>query len=325
MPKLIIQIPCYNEAGTLAVTLAELPRSVAGFDHVEWLIVDDGSEDETVRVALENGVDHVVRHNRNRGLAQAFMTGLDACLRQGADVIVNTDADNQYCSADIPKLTAPVLSGEADMVIGARPIEQIKHFSPIKKLLQRLGSWVVRVTSKTNVADATSGFRAISRAAAQRIVVFTEYTYVLETIIQAGQKNMAVRSVPVRVNADLRPSRLIKSVPAYIRRSILTIVRIFVIYRPARFFVVIALIPLVAGLLIGLRFLVPYAMGEGQGHIQSLILASILIIVGFQTFLVAFLADLMAANRKLLEDVRFMQKNEGEPLSSFDHEVKAPN
>jgi glycosyltransferase involved in cell wall biosynthesis len=312
MPKLIIQIPCYNEAGTLAVTLAELPRSVPGFNRVEWLIVDDGSTDDTARVAFENGADHVVRHNRNRGLAQAFMSGLDACLRHGADVIVNTDADNQYCAADIPKLTAPVLSDEADMVIGARPIEQIEHFSPIKKLLQKLGSWVVRVTSRTAVTDATSGFRAISRAAAQRFVVFTEYTYVLETIIQAGQKNMVVRSVPVRVNTDLRPSRLIKSIPSYVRRSILTIVRIFVIYRPARFFGTIGLVLFGAGFLIGLRFLFYYAMGDGRGHIQSLILASILLTMGFQTILIAFLADLMAANRKLLEDVRFMQKSDGQ-------------
>jgi glycosyltransferase involved in cell wall biosynthesis len=311
MSKLIIQIPCYNEAGTLAVTLAELPRSVPGFDRVEWLIVDDGSEDDTVRVALESGVDHVVRHNRNRGLAQAFMTGLDACLARGADVIVNTDADNQYCAADIPKLTAPVLSGEVDMVIGARPIDQIAHFSAVKKLLQKLGSWVVRVTSRTDVADAPSGFRAISRGAAQRFVVFTEYTYVLETVIQAGQKNMVVRSVPVRVNADLRPSRLIKSIPSYIGRSILTIVRIFVIYRPARFFGTIALILFGAGFLIGLRFLVYYAMGDGRGHIQSLILAGILLTMGFQTFLMAFLADLMAANRKLIEDIRYMQKTKG--------------
>ena len=325
MPKLVIQIPCYNEAGTLAVTLAELPRSVPGFDRVEWLIIDDGSTDDTIRVALENGVDHVARHNHNRGLAQAFMTGLDACLHHGADVIVNTDADNQYCAADIPKLTAPVLSGEADMVIGARPIEQIEHFSSVKKLLQKLGSWVVRVTSRTDVADAPSGFRAITRSAAQRLVVFTEYTYVLETVIQAGQRNMVVRSVPVRVNADLRPSRLVRSIPSYVRRSILTIVRIFVIYRPARFFGTIGLILFGAGFLIGLRFLFYYATGDGRGHIQSLILAGILLTMGFQTFLVAFLADVMAANRKLLEDVRFMQKSRGETLPSFEHEIKRPN
>ena len=320
MPKLIIQIPCYNEASTLAITLAELPRSVPGFDRVEWLIVDDGSEDGTVRVALENGVDHIVRHTRNQGLARAFMSGITACLRLGADVIVNTDADNQYCAADIPKLTAPVVAGEADMVIGARPIEQIKHFSPIKKLLQKLGSWIVRATSRTNVADAPSGFRAISRAAAQRFVLFNDYTYTLETIIQAGQRYMLVRSVPIRTNADLRPSRLIKSIPSYITRSIFTIVRIFVIYRPVRFFGTIALLLFGTGFLIGLRFLYYYAAGNGSGHIQSLILASVLLTMGFQTFLVAFIADLLAANRKLLEDVRLMQKMHEHDLVSYSRE-----
>ena len=204
-------IPCYNEAGTLATTLAELPHSVPGFDCVEWLVVDDGSTDDTVRVALENGVHHVVRHNRNRGLAFAFMTGLNACLKKGADVIVNTDADNQYCAADIPKLTALALADQVDMVIGARPIDHIEHLSLVRKLLQKLGSWVVRFTSKTDVADAPSGFRAISRSAAQRLVVFNEFTYTLETIIQAGQKNMVVKSVPIPryLNRRLRPSRVV--------------------------------------------------------------------------------------------------------------------
>jgi glycosyltransferase involved in cell wall biosynthesis len=308
MPKLIIQIPCYNEAETLPITLAELPRSVPGFDCVEWLIVDDGSEDETVTCAVENGVDHIVRHNQNRGLACAFMSGLDACLHYGADVIVNTDADNQYCAADIPKLTAPVLDGQADMVIGARPIAEVAHFSPIKKLLQKIGSWVVRLTSKTNVADAPSGFRAISRLAAQQFVLFSDYTYALETIIQGGQKNMSIRSVPIRVNANLRPSRLITSLLTYVRRSILTIVRIFVIYRPARFFGAIALVLFGAGFLLGLRFLIHWAIGNGTGHVQSLILAGALLTIGFQTGLVAILADLIAANRKLLEEIRFLQR-----------------
>jgi glycosyltransferase involved in cell wall biosynthesis len=316
MSKLIIQIPCYNEANTLRVTLAELPRSVPGFHCVEWLVVDDGSEDDTVRVALDHGVNHVVRHTRNRGLAQAFMTGLDACLRHAADVIVNTDADNQYCAADIPKLTAPILAGHADIVIGARPIEQIEHFSPIKKMLQKLGSWVVRLISKADVADAASGFRAISRPAAQRLVVFDNYTYTLETLIQAGQKNMLVRSVPVRVNPELRPSRLVKSIPSYVWRSTLTIIRIFVIYRPARFFGGIAILLFSIGFVIGLRFLFYYMRGE-TGHVQSLILASILLITGFQTFLMAFIADLQAANRKLLEDVRFMQKDRASSSPAF--------
>jgi len=303
--KLIIQIPCYNEAETLAVTLAALPRKVPGFDVVEWLVIDDGSEDQTVRVALQHGVDHVVRHTRNCGLARAFMTGLQACTRLGADVIVHTDADNQYCAEDIPKLTTPILTGQADIVVGARPIESIKHFSPLKKMLQKLGSYVVRVASRTSIPDAPSGFRAFSREAAQHLVVFNEYTYTLETIIQAGQKNMAIRSVPIRVNEDLRPSRLVKSIPSYINKSIATIVRIFVVYRPFRFFGTIGLVLFAAGFLIGLRFLYYYFTGDGSGHVQSLILASVLLGMGFQTLLVAFVADLLAANRKLLEDVRY--------------------
>ena len=306
--KLIIQIPCLNEAGTLAMALKDLPRQVPGFDVVEWLIIDDGSTDDTVRVALENGVDHVVRHTRNQGLARGFMTGLDACLRLGADVIVNTDADNQYNAADIPVLTAPILAGTADIVVGARPIETIEHFSPLKKMLQKLGSWVVRVASNTDIPDAPSGFRAMSRAAAQRLMVFNDYTYTLETIIQAGQKNMAITSVPIRVNGDLRPSRLVKSIASYIKRSIITIIRIFVIYQPFRFFVSIGLVLFGAGFLIGLRFLWKYFGGDGDGHVQSLILSGVLLGMGFQTFLVAFLADLLAANRKLMEDVRFELK-----------------
>lgn len=303
--KLIIQIPCHNEAGTLAIALAALPRQVPGFASVEWLIIDDGSTDDTVAVARANGVDHVVRHTRNQGLARGFMTGLDACLLLGADVIVNTDADNQYNADDIPALTKPILEHRADIVVGARPIETIEHFSPVKKMLQKLGSWVVRVASNTDVPDAPSGFRAVSRTAAQHLMVFNDYTYTLETIIQAGQKNMAITSVPIRVNGDLRPSRLVKSIPSYIKRSIVTIVRIFIIYRPFRFFGAIGAVLFGAGFLLGLRFLWKYLGGEGDGHIQSLILAAALLIMGFQTFLVAFLADLLAANRKLLEDVRY--------------------
>ena len=271
---------------------------------MEWLVIDDGSTDDTVQVARDHGVDHVVQHTRNQGLARAFMTGLDACLRLGADVIVNTDADNQYNAADIPLLAAPVLAGKTDIVIGARPITEIEHFSPVKKLLQRLGSWVVRVASKTDIPDAPSGFRAISREAAERLMVFSNYTYTLETIIQAGQKNMAITSVPIRVNGDLRPSRLVKSIPAYIKRSIITIVRIFVIYRPFRFFGTIGITIFSVGFLIGLRFIWKWLEGQGDGHIQSLILASLLMGMGMQTILVAFLADLLAANRKLLEDIR---------------------
>ena len=255
MKKLIIQIPCYNEEKTLPVALAELPRSVPGVDVVEWLIIDDGCKDNTVQVALDHGVDHVVRFNKNQGLAKGFMAGLDRCLKLGADVIVNTDADNQYDARDIASLVAPVIAGEADMVIGARPIDDIEHFSATKKILQKVGSKVVRIASKTKVQDTTSGFRAISRNAAMRMNVFNEYTYTLETIIQAGQKNMAVISVPVRTNDFLRSSRLINTIPSYIRKSVATIFRIFVVYKPFRFFVVVGSIVLTLGILLGVRFL----------------------------------------------------------------------
>jgi len=306
--KLIIQIPCYNEAKTLAIALADLPRQIDGFDTVEWLVIDDGSSDETAAVAQANGVHHVVRHSVNLGLARAFMTGLDACQRLGADVIVNTDADNQYNAADIPALVAPILDGRADIVVGARPIDSIEHFSPVKKILQRLGSRVVRFASKTDIPDAPSGFRAISRRATQQLVVFNDYTYTLETIIQAGQRGIPIVSVPVRVNGDLRPSRLVKSIPSYLRRSIATIIRIFVIYRPFRFFGTIGAVLFICGTLIGLRFLWFYLQGDGEGHVQSLILGSILLGMGFQTILIAFVADLLAANRKLLEEIRYKQK-----------------
>jgi glycosyltransferase involved in cell wall biosynthesis len=321
--KLIIQIPCYNEAETLAVALSALPRKVPGFDVVEWLVVDDGSTDETVKVAQERGADHIVHHTRNQGLARAYMTGLETALQLGADCIVNTDADNQYCADDIPALVAPILEGRADIVIGARSIETIEHFSPLKKLLQRLGSWVVRVASKTDIPDAPSGFRAISAFAAKQLAVFNDYTYTLEMIIQAGQKNMAITSVPVRVNKTLRPSRLVKSIPSYIWRSIAVIVRIFVIYRPFRFFAWIGGLLFGFGFLVGLRFLWFYSRGEGYGHVQSLILASVLLGMGFQTFLIAFVTDLLAANRKLLEDVRYNLKILSNKLE--EHTKKDPN
>jgi glycosyltransferase involved in cell wall biosynthesis len=302
--KLIIQMPCFNEAGTLAIALAALPRHVKGFDKVEWLIIDDGSTDNTVEVAKECGVDHIVQHMGNKGLAVAFMTGIDNCLKLGADVIINTDADNQYNADNIPDLVTPILEQKAEMVIGARPIATIEHFSPAKKFLQKLGSWVVRGASKTNIPDAPSGFRAISRSAAQKLIVFSEYTYTLETIIQAGQKDISICSVPVDVNDDLRPSRLVKSIPSYIQRSIFTIIRIFVIYRPFRFFLTIGSLLMSVGVLISIRYLYFYFFRDGEGHIQSLILSAILIMMGFQTILVSFLADLLSANRKLLEDIR---------------------
>lgn len=310
MKKLIIQIPCYNEEETIAITLKELPREVPGFDRVEWLIIDDGCRDDTVRIAKEHGANHVVSFTKNRGLAKGFLAGLDACLRLDADVIVNTDADNQYLAADIPKLTQPIVEGQADIVVGARPIQEIAHFSPIKKALQKLGSFVVRRVSKTKVKDVTSGFRAMSRDAAMRLNVFNEYTYTLETIIQAGQKNMAVISVPIGTNADLRPSRLLKSIPSYIRKSVVTIFRIFVVYKPFRSFFSIGLTIFSVGFLLGLRFLGYYFADGGGGHIQSLILASVLLGIGFQTILVAFLADLLSVNRRLLEDVQYRLKKQ---------------
>jgi glycosyltransferase involved in cell wall biosynthesis len=312
--KLIIQIPCYNEEKTLALALAELPREVPGFDQVEWLIIDDGSTDATRRVAAENGVDHIVGYTRNQGLAKGFMLGLDACVRHGADVIVNTDADNQYDASYIPNLTQPILEGKADMVIGARPIKMIEHFSFAKKVLQRLGSSVVRKVSQTDIPDAPSGFRAFSRDAAMKLNVFNEYTYTLETIIQAGMKQMAVTSIPVEVNEDLRPSRLVKSISSYIKKSIITILRIFVVYKPFRFFLITGLILFGMGLILGLRFLYYYLFGNGSGHIQSVILAGVMMGIGFQTILVAFIADLLSVNRKLLEEVQYrIRKLESQP------------
>jgi glycosyltransferase involved in cell wall biosynthesis len=303
--KLIIQIPCYNEAESLPVALKELPREVPGFSSVEWLVINDGSTDGTAEVARELGVDHVVSFTKNQGLARGFLAGLDACLKLGADVIVNTDADNQYCGGDIHLLTTPIVDGKADIVVGQRPIDNIESFSPVKKMLQKLGSAVVRVVSRTNIPDAPSGFRAMSRDAAIRMNVFNEYTYTLETIIQAGQKNLAITSVPVRVNGQLRPSRLVKSVPSYLKKSVVTIVRIFVVYKAFRFFIALGLSLMAVGGMAGVRFLFYYFSGDGTGHIQSLIFASIMIGAGFQTMLTAFLADLLAVNRRLMEDVQY--------------------
>jgi glycosyltransferase involved in cell wall biosynthesis len=307
--KLIIQIPCLNEVQTLAIALGELPRHVEGFDQVEWLIIDDGSTDGTAEHARSLGADHVIRHPVNRGLASAFMTGLNTCLQLGADVIVNTDADNQYQAADIPKLTAPILARQADMVIGARPIDETEHFSWIKKRLQRLGSWAVRVASKTDVADAPSGFRAISRDAATRLNVFNAYTYTLETIIQAGLSNMRVVSVPIRTNPDLRPSRLVRSISSYVKRSLVTIFRVFVTYRPLALFFYVGSLFMVAGLAIGLRFLTFYLRDGGEGHVQSVIFASLCVTLGTILFMMGLVGDLVATNRKLLERISYQMKN----------------
>jgi glycosyltransferase involved in cell wall biosynthesis len=304
MTKLIIQIPCYNEERTLGTTLAELPRQLPDIDVIEWLIVDDGSQDGTVEVAKACGVDHIVRFPTNRGLAKAFMAGLEASLKAGADIIVNTDADNQYCAQDIPQLIQPILLRQAEIVVGARPISKIKHFSPIKKVLQKFGSWVVRLASNTNIADAPSGFRAFSREAAMQMNVFNEYTYTLETIIQAGQKGITITSVPIRTNGYLRPSRLVKSIPAYIKRSIFTILRIFMVYRPLRFFLLLGSVPFTAGFLLGVRWVIFFIQGTERTRIPSLILASILILIGFQLWMLGLVADLMSVNRKLMEEVQ---------------------
>ncbi len=304
MTKLIVQIPCYNEEETLGVTLSALPRQVPGVDIVEWLVIDDGSRDRTVEVAKECGVDHIISLSANQGLAKAFMVGLEACLTVGADIIVNTDADNQYCADDIPYLIAPILRGEAEIVVGERPISEIEHFSGAKKLLQKLGSWAVRLASNTDIPDAPSGFRAFSRSAALRLNVFNEYTYTLETIIQAGQKGMAITSVPVRTNPPLRPSRLVRSTPSYVWRSLFTILRIFMVYKPLRFFLFLGSVPFSMGVTLGIRWLVYFWLGTERTRVPSLILAAILILIGFQLWMLGLLADLLAANRKLMEEIQ---------------------
>lgn len=311
--KLIIQIPCLNERETLGIALAALPREVDGFVAVEWLVIDDGSSDDTADVARRCGADHVVRHPVNKGLAEAFMTGIDACLSLGADVIVNTDGDNQYNGSDIPKLTSAIIAGHADIVIGARPIDETTHFSWIKKKLQRLGSWVVRLASGTKVADAPSGFRAISREAAMRLNVFNAYTYTLETIIQAGQSNMRVASIPIRTNADIRPSRLMHSIASYVKRSLLTILRVFVIYRPFTFFATLGCTFGLAGMAAGARFLYFYMEGSGNGHVQSVIFSALCIMVGLILLVTGLFGELIATNRKLLEriDVRLQRLEYG--------------
>jgi glycosyltransferase involved in cell wall biosynthesis len=303
--KLIIQIPCFNEEETLPLTVADLPRDVPGVDVVEWLVIDDGSSDRTVEVAHELGVDHVVSHPHNRGLAAAFMTGLDACLRAGATVIVNTDADNQYQGSSIPDLVAPVLSGEAEMVVGERPIETIDDFSRSKKLLQRLGSSVVRRFSGTGVRDAASGFRAYTRDAAMRVQVFGRYTYTMETIVQAGSNGVVITSVPIGVNPKTRESRLVKSSSRYVWRSAQSIIRSFALYRPFRFFFLVGLVPFVMGALLLLRWLGLYLFEDDYtSRVPSLLGGIGLIVVAAQIWAVAFLADLQAANRRVLEDLR---------------------
>ena len=303
--KLIIQIPCFNEAETLEVTLNDLPKHIDGIDEIEYLIIDDGSHDNTAEVAKKWGVHYVVRFRRNKGLAKGFMAGLDACLKNGADIIVNTDADNQYCGADIETLVRPILDKKAHIVIGERPIDDTEHFTPLKKKLQHFGSWVVRKASKTTIPEAPSGFRAYSREAAMRINVINDYTYTLETIVQSGREKMAVMSVPIRTNPELRESRLFHSMWGYIKKSMLTIVRTYLMYRPLYFFFMLGSILALVGVGFFVRYFVFFCSGEGGGHLQSLILASTLLIVGFQTIVVGLLGDVISANRKILQDVQY--------------------
>jgi len=300
--KLIVQIPCYNEEQTLPETVKDIPRKIEGVDHVEILIIDDGSSDRTVEVAKEIGVDHIVRNICNKGLARTFLAGLDACLRLGADIIVNTDGDNQYKGEDIPKLIEPILKGEADIVIGDRQTDKVAHFGFAKKKLQKIGSWVIRGLSETDVPDAVSGFRAFRREAAMQMNIVSPFSYTIETIIQAGKKQLAVTSVPIGTNPETRESRLFKSIPNFIERSLTTMIRMYTMYQPLRVFFYIGFFFILAGLIPSVRFLIYYFMGQGSGHIQSLIFASILFIVGFQVLVIGLVADVISFNRRLIEE-----------------------
>jgi len=301
--KLIIQIPCYNEAKYLPITLKDLPKKIQGIDKIETLIIDDGSTDNTAEVAKENGVDHIIQFRGHRGLAAGFSAGLEACLLHGADIIVNTDADNQYRGEDIPKLIEPILKGEADFVIGDRQTQDIQHFSWIKKKLQKWGSTVVKFLSKADVPDAPSGFRAISREAALKINVLSDFSYTLETLIQAGNTGLSVKSVPIRTNEQMRDSRLFTNLFTFLKRSGSTILRSYTMYKPLKIFSVLALIFFILGLIPGIRFLYFVYIGQPQGHVQSLILTAILLISSFLLAVMAVLSDLIASNRKLMEEI----------------------
>ncbi|MEI6634818.1 MAG: glycosyltransferase family 2 protein [Chlamydiota bacterium] len=303
--KLIVQIPCYNEEPYLAATLRDIPRAIPGVDEIEILVIDDGSTDRTAEVAREAGVRHCVRFRNRKGLAQAFMAGLDASLRAGADLIVNTDADNQYCGADIPALIKPILDGDADMVVGDRRIDEAPQFSPLKKFLQRWGSWAVRRISGTDIPDCTSGFRAYNREAALRINIVSQFTYTLESIIQGGKKNLAIAHVPVRTNTETRESRLFSSMGEYVKRSLSTMVRIYTMYEAFKVFTFIGTSLLALGALLALRFIFFYVTVSGQGHLQSLIFAAIFTITGFQVLLIGLVADIISSNRRLLEDALY--------------------
>jgi glycosyltransferase involved in cell wall biosynthesis len=320
--KLIVQIPCFNEAEQLPATLGDLPRAVPGIDEVEWLIIDDGSTDATVEVARAHGVDHVVRLTNNKGLAAGFQAGLDACLKLGADVIVNTDADNQYFGGDIPKLVEPILAGRADMVVGDRETDSIEHFSPLKKRLQRLGSAVVRRASGTNVPDTTSGFRAYNREAALQMQVVSKFTYTLETIIQAGKVLVAVDHVPIRTNGKTRESRLFPSMWSYVRRNAVSIFRVYALYEPLRLFMIAAGVVALPAAVIWARFLWFFFSGEGGGHVQSLILGSTLMIIAVQLVALGVVADILAASRtvqqRTLERVRRVELTLGVEPSHYE-------
>ena len=306
--KLIIQIPCFNEEATLGLTLSELPRQIPGIDQIERLIINDGSTDRTLEVAREHGVEHIVSFPRNQGLARAFLAGIETSLAAGADIIVNTDADNQYCADDIPKLIQPILDGKAEIVIGARDIAATAHFSATKKMLQRIGSWVVRFVSRTDVVDPPSGFRAFSRDAAMRLNVLSKYSYTLETVIQAGQKNIAITSVSIRTNPPLRPSRLMKSTSSYVMHSIWAILRIFMSYSPLRFFIALGSVPFVLGLVLMARWLFIHLSGTPKTHVPSLVVAAVLLLSGVQLVIVGLVADLLSVNRKLLEDIQLRMR-----------------
>ena len=318
--RLIVQIPCYNEELTLPATVRDIPRKIDGVDRVEVLIIDDGSTDRTVDVAREIGVDHIVRNKRNKGLARSFLTGLDASLRLGADIIVNTDGDNQYKGQDIPKLIDPILKGEADIVIGNRQTDKIPHFSQTKKKLQKIGSLMVRILSNTDVPDVVSGFRAFSREAAMQTNIVSYYSYTIETVIQAGRKEIAITSVPIGTNPKTRESRLFQSIPKFLESSLTTMIRMYTMYQPLRVFFYLGCLCLLFGLIPSIRFLFYYFAGQGEGHIQSLILAAILFVIGFQVLVIGLVADVISFNRKLIEETLLRVRR-----IEFNHSSKNQN